>query len=93
MVATNNGQSNVTVSEVKDDQQQIQSFDLESAAGSGLGRESAVNVVFTQTAKGEVGGSIILVSNASNRVLYLPMAGQWRDQPDGNRESPEPIVR
>ncbi|MFZ0991874.1 MAG: choice-of-anchor D domain-containing protein, partial [Candidatus Sulfotelmatobacter sp.] len=35
----------------------------------------AVNVTFTPTAKGEVGGSIILYSNASNRVLYLGVAG------------------
>ena len=42
------------------------------AAGESL----AVSVTFAPTAKGEVGGSIILFSNASNRVLYLAMAGR-----------------
>ena len=75
VVATNNGQSNVTVSEVRTTNSKFKVSTLNLPQVLASGESLAVNVVFTPTAKGEVGGSIILVSNASNRVLYLPMAG------------------
>ncbi len=75
VVATNHGQSSVTVSEVRTTNSKFKVSTSSLPQVLAAGESLAVNVTFTPTAKGEVGGSIILTSNASNRVLYLPMAG------------------
>ncbi len=75
VVATNHGQSKVTVSEVKTTDSKFKVSTLNLPQVLAAGESLAVNVTFTPTAKGEVGGSIILYSNASNRVLYLGVAG------------------
>src|SRR5580700_11496569 len=75
VVATNHGQSNVTVSEVRTTDSKFKVATLNLPQVLAAGESLLINVIFTPTAKGEVGGSIILFSNASNRVLYLAMAG------------------
>jgi Abnormal spindle-like microcephaly-assoc'd, ASPM-SPD-2-Hydin len=75
VVATNNGPSSVTVSEVRATNSIFKVSTLTLPQVLAAGESLVVNVTFTPTAKGEVGGSLILSSNASNRVLYLAMAG------------------
>jgi Abnormal spindle-like microcephaly-assoc'd, ASPM-SPD-2-Hydin len=74
VVATNNGQSNVTVSGVRTTNSKFKVSTLNLPQVLAAGESLPISVTFTPTAKGEVGGSIILSSNASNRVLYLAMA-------------------
>jgi len=75
VVATNSGQSNVTVSAVRTTNSEFKVSTLSLPQVLAPGDSLAVSVTFTPTAKGEVGGSVILSSNASNRVIYLAMAG------------------
>ena len=76
VVATNHGQSEITVSKVMGTNSKFKVSTLKLPQVLAAGESLAVSVTFAPTAKGEVGGSIILFSNASNRVLYLAMAGR-----------------
>jgi len=75
VVATNHGPSDVTVSEVRTTDSKFKVSTLNLPQVLAAGESLAVSVTFAPTAKGEVGGSVILSSNASNRVLYLALAG------------------
>jgi|HubBroStandDraft_6_1064221.scaffolds.fasta_scaffold03683_3 hypothetical protein len=75
VVATNHGQSRVTVSGVRstDSRFKVSTLDLPQILAPG--ESLPVSVTFAPTAKGGAGGSIILFSNASNRAIYLALAG------------------
>ena len=75
VVATNHGPSKVTVSEVRSSDSNFKVSTLKQPQVLASGESLAVSVTFAPTANGGVGGSIILFSNASNRVLYLALAG------------------
>ncbi len=75
VVATNHGQSQVTVSAVRATNSKFKVSTLTLPQVLAAGESLAVSVTFAPTAKGEIGGSLILSSNASNRVLYLGFAG------------------
>lgn len=75
VVATNKGPSTVTISGVSltDDKFKLAHLSLPRvlAAGESLG----VNVTFSPTGAGLVGGAIILVSNATNRIVAVALSG------------------
>ena len=75
VVATNHGQSRVTVSDVRSTDSRFKVSTLELPQILAAGESLAVSVTFSPTAKGGVGGSVILSSNASNRAIYLALAG------------------
>jgi hypothetical protein len=73
--ATNYGQSTITVSAVSANDSEFKVSTLKLPQALAAGESLAVSVTFTPTAKGGVGGVVTLVSNASNRVLHLALAG------------------
>jgi Abnormal spindle-like microcephaly-assoc'd, ASPM-SPD-2-Hydin len=75
VVATNHGQSRVTVSDVRSTDSRFKVSTLKLPQVLAAGESLAVSVTFSPTAKGGVGGSVILSSNASNRAIYLALAG------------------
>lgn len=75
VVTTNNGPSNVTIlgASVTDSKFKLADLSLPRvlAAGESLG----VSVTFAPTATGGVGGEIILVSDATNRIVTVALSG------------------
>jgi hypothetical protein len=75
VVATNNGKSKVTISGVSASDSKFKVSHLALPQVLAAGESFAVSVNFAPTARGWVGGAITLVSNASNRILTLTVAG------------------
>lgn len=75
VVATNHGKSSVTVSGVNANQSNFTVSTLKLPQVLAAGESLTLNVTFAPTARGGVGGVLTLVSNASNRVLHLALAG------------------
>ena len=75
VVATNNGQSIVTVLGVSSSDSNFKVGNLTLPRVLAPGESLAVSITFAPTAKGLVGGEITLVSNATNRILDLALAG------------------
>src|SRR5580704_5386749 len=75
VVATNNGPSNVTILSVgvTDNEFKLANLSLPQvlAAGESLG----VNVTFAPTVRGLVGGAVVFVSNATNRIVSVALSG------------------
>jgi hypothetical protein len=74
-VATNNSQSSVTVLSVSSNNSLFKVSSPTLPCVLTAGESLAVSVTFAPTAKAGVGGEITLVSNASNRRLYMVLAG------------------
>jgi trimeric autotransporter adhesin len=75
VVATNNGESIVTVLGVSSSDSNFKVANLTLPRVLAPGESLAVSVTFAPIAKGLVGGEITLVSNATNRILDLALAG------------------
>ena len=91
VVATNRGQSKVTISSVTTNHTEVKASHATLprvlAAGEGL----AVTVTFTPTAKGRIGGALTLVSNATDRILTVPFEGTGVAR-EGVTVSPRSVV-
>jgi Abnormal spindle-like microcephaly-assoc'd, ASPM-SPD-2-Hydin len=74
-LATNNGPSRVTILSVGVSDSNFKVSNLMLPRVLAPGESLAVSVTFTPTARVAFGGVITLLSNASNRVLYLGLAG------------------
>jgi hypothetical protein len=76
VVATNNGQSMVTISSVSANDSAFQVSHATLPRVLAAGESLAVSVTFAPTAKGWVGGAITLVSNATKRILTVALGGR-----------------
>jgi Abnormal spindle-like microcephaly-assoc'd, ASPM-SPD-2-Hydin len=75
VVATNHGESKVTISGLSANNSAFEISQPTLPVVLNPGESLAVTVTFAPTTKGWIGGAINLVSNATNRVLHLPIAG------------------
>lgn len=75
VVLYNSGQTSVTISTVSVSGSEFTVSGLSLPVTVAAGQGAAMNVQFSPTATGWVGGKILVTSNASNAYLRLPLAG------------------
>jgi len=75
VVATNHGQSKVTISSVSANHSEVKVSHAPLPRVLAPGESLAVRVTFAPTEKGWIGGAITLVSNAADRILTVPFEG------------------
>ena len=91
VVATNRGQSKVTISSVTTNHTEVKASHAALPRVLAAGESLAVTVTFTPTAKGRIGGALTLVSNATDRILTVPFEGTGVAR-EGVTVSPRSVV-